>query len=163
MNTYIVYHAVLIFKSLYTVPVPRISMQPSGFFSGIIGEKQDIVCSVTITSTIDPSLVVLIWMNASSIITSDSRVTIIPTNVTANSHSFTYTTTIQFAYLTEADEGNYICNVAVNEMMESRTTSLQNLRSMQYAYNKVNHYMLMYVHVNSFIHSTQACCTGYQY
>ena len=107
-------------------------MQPSGFFSGIIGEMQDIICSVTITSTVDLSSVELIWINSSSIVTPDNRVTVIPTNVTANLHSFNYTTTIQFAHLTEADEGSYICSVTVNEMTESRTTTLQNLRSMQY-------------------------------
>ena len=107
-------------------------MQPSGFFSGIIGEMQDIICSVTITSTVDPSSVELIWINGSSFVSPDNRVTIIPTNVTANLHSFTYTTIIQFAHLTEADEGSYICSVTVDEMTESRTTTLQNLRSMQY-------------------------------
>ena len=106
-------------------------MEPSGFFSGIIGEMQDIICSVTVTSVVDPDSVKLTWTNASSIITSDNRVTITPTNVTANLHSFTYTTAIQFAYLMEGDEGNYICNVMADDMMESRTTTLQNLRSMQ--------------------------------
>ena len=105
-------------------------MEPSGFFSGIIGEMQDIICSVAITSVVDPDSVKLTWTNASSIITSDNRVTITPTNITANLHSFTYTTTIQFAYLMEGDEGNYICNVMVDEMMRSRATTLQNLTSM---------------------------------
>jgi len=115
---------------LYVVPAPRISFQPSGFFSRVIGERQDIICSVTINSAIDPSSVELTWTNDNGIITSDNRVTIVPTKVTANLHSFTYTTVIQFAYLMEADEGNYTCNVTVDEMMESRTTILQNLRSM---------------------------------
>lgn len=91
---------------------------------------QDIICSVTITSAVDPSSVELIWTNASSIVTSDDRVTIMPTNITANLHSFTYTTTIQFAYLMEGDEGSYTCNVVVDQMMESRTIVLQNFRSM---------------------------------
>ena len=105
-------------------------MEPSGFFSGIIGEMQDIICSVTVTSVVDPDSVKLTWTNASSIITSDNRVIITPTNVTANLHSFTYTTAIQFAYLMEGDKGTYICNVMVDEMMESHATKLQNLRSM---------------------------------
>ena len=117
------------------MPVPRISTQPSRFFSGRIGEMQDIICSVTITSAVDPSSVELTWTNASSIITSDDRVTIMPTNITANLHSFTYTTTIQFAYLMEGDEGSYTCNVVVDEMMESSTTVLQNFRSMSKVIN----------------------------
>ena len=98
--------------------------------NGIIGEMQDIICSVTVTSAIDPDSVKLTWTKASSIITSDKRVTITPTNITSNLHSFTYTTTIQFAYLMEGDEGNYICNVMLDEMMESRATTLQILRCM---------------------------------
>ena len=91
---------------------------------------QDIICSVTITSAIDPNSVELTWTNNGSIITSDNRVTITPTNITENPSSFTYTTTIQFAYLIEEDEGNYTCNIAVNDMMESRLVKLQNLRGM---------------------------------
>ena len=109
---------------------PRISFQPSGYLQGVVGEMQDIICSVTITSTIDPDSVELTWTNADSTITADNRVTIV-TNVTENPFSFTYTTIIQFAYLMEGDEGNYTCNVEVDDMMESSSTILENLRSMQ--------------------------------
>ena len=109
------------------VPVPRIS---SGSLQGVVGEKQDIICSVTITSAIDPDLVKLTWRNAESNITADSRVTII-TNITHNPFSFAYTTVIHFTYLMEGDEGNYTCNVKVDDMMESCSIILQNFRSMQ--------------------------------
>ena len=112
------------------MPVPRISLQPSGLLQGVVGDIQDITCSVTITSAIDPNSVELTWSNNDSIITTDNRVTIIPTNITENPSSFTYSTTIQFAYLMEGDEGNYTCNVAVDDMMESHSITLQNLRSM---------------------------------
>ena len=111
------------------VPVPRISLQPSGYLQGVVGEMQDITCSVTITSTIDPVSVDLTWTNADSIITADNRVTI-TTNIIENPSSFTYTTTIQFVYLMEGDEGNYTCNVEVDDMVESRSIILENLRSM---------------------------------
>ena len=89
---------------------------------------QDIICSVTITSAIDPNSVELTWTNDDSIITTDNRVTITPTNITVNPSSFTYSATIQFAYLMEGDEGDYTCNVAVDDMMESLLVKLQNLR-----------------------------------
>ena len=89
---------------------------------------QDIICSVTIASAIDPNSVELTWANNDSIITTDNRVTITPTNITENPSSFTYTTTIQFAYLMEEDEGNYTCNVAVVDMIESRSVKLQYFR-----------------------------------
>ena len=130
------------------VPVPRISLQPSGYLQGVVGEMQDIICSVTITSTIDPDTVELTWTNADSIITTDNRVTII-TNITENPFSFTYTTIIQFAYLMEGDEGNYTCNVQVDDMMESNFIILENLRSM-YALRTIEHYL--YDHID-FVYS----------
>ena len=91
---------------------------------------QDIICSVTITSATDPNSVELTWTSDDSIITTDNRVTITPTNITENPSSFTYSTTIQFAYLTEEDEGDYTCHVAVDDMMESHSVKLQNLQGM---------------------------------
>ena len=90
---------------------------------------QDIICSVTITPAIDSYSVELTWTNNDSIITTDNRVTITPINITENPSSFTYTKTIQFAYLMEGDEGDYTCNVAVDDMMVSHSITLQNLRS----------------------------------
>ena len=129
---YVPYLLVVLFVIFYLfiVPVPRISLQPSGYLQGVVGEMQDITCSVTITSEIDPDSVDLTWKLDDNIITTDNRVTII-TNITENPFSFTYTTIIQFAYLMEGDEGNYTCNVEVDDMMESRSIVLENLRSMQ--------------------------------
>ena len=110
------------------MPVPRILFQPSGFLQGVVGEMQDIICSVTISSTLDSDSVELTWTSNGSTIMTDNRVTIVPTNIIDNPFSFTYTTTIQFAYLMEGDEGSYTCNVVVDEMMESHSVTLQNLR-----------------------------------
>ena len=107
------------------MPVPRISHQPSVLLHGSTG---DIMCSVTITSAIDPNSVELTWTNADSIITADNRVTVTPTIITENPSSFTYTTTIQFASLTDGDKGNYTCNVTVDDMLKSQSTT-SNLRS----------------------------------
>ena len=115
---------------LSLVPAPGISLQPSGFFSGTIGQMQDLICSVTITSAIDPDSVQLIWLDSESIVTSDNRVTVAPTNITNNAFSFTYTTVLQFAYLMEGDEGNYTCDLIADGMFESQTVQLQNFRSM---------------------------------
>ena len=116
---------------MFVVPVPRISLQPSGYLQGVVGEMQDIICSVIITSTVtvDPDSVELTWSHDDGIITTDNRVTII-TNITENPFSFTYTTIIQFAYLMEGDEGNYTCSVEVDDIMESHSIILENLRSM---------------------------------
>ena len=91
---------------------------------------QDIICSVTINSAIDPDSVDLTWTNDDTILTTNNRVTISPTNIRKNPSSFTYTTTIQFAYLMEGDEGSYTCNVTVDAMTDSYSITLQNLRRM---------------------------------
>ena len=114
---------------------------------------QDIVCSVTINSRIHPDSVELTWTNNDSIITTDNRVTITPTNITENSSSFTYTTTIQFAYLMEGDEGNYTCDVTADDMMESHSITLQNLTSMYvctYVYMFTCLLVIEYVHTICF-------------
>ena len=95
---------------------------------------QDIICLITITSAIDPNSVELTWTYNDGNITADNRVTIIPTNVTGNPSSFTYTATIQFAYLMEGDIGNYTCKVSADNMIKSHSIVLQNLRSMQNTY-----------------------------
>ena len=113
---------------IVVVPSPRITTQTS---QRLIGVMQNIICSVTIIRAVDPNSVELTWANNDSIITTDNRVTITPTNITENPSSFTYSTTIQFAYLMEGDEGDYTCNVTVDDMMESHSITLQNLRSMK--------------------------------
>ena len=144
------------------MPVPRISLQPSGFLQGVVGEMQDIICSVTITAAIDSNSVELTWTNNDSIITTDNRVTITPTNITENPSSFTYSTTIRFTDLMEGDEGNYTCNVTVDDMMESHSITLQKLKS-TYVYT-INVYVATnllefdIIHVHFIFHSTQPCC-----
>ena len=91
---------------------------------------QNLICSIIINSTVDPDSVELTWTYDDSNITTDDRVTVIPTIITKNPSSFTYSTTIQFAYLMEGDEGNYTCNVVSDNMTESDSVVLQNLISM---------------------------------
>ena len=124
----------------------RIFLRPSGFLQRVVGDMQDFICSVTINSTIDPNSVELTWTNNDSIITTDNRVTITPTNITVNPSSFTYSTTIQFAYLMEGDEGDYTCNVVADNLTESQSVTLQNLISMfiVYIYNIHIHMYVFY-------------------
>ena len=112
---------------MFVALVSRLSLRPSGFLQGVVGEMQDFICSFTITSAIEPDSVELTWTNNDSIITTDDRVTITPTNITENPSSFTYATTIQFAYLMQGDEGSYTCNVMADNITESESVTLQNL------------------------------------
>ena len=90
-------------------------LRPDDSRRGIVGRPQDIVCTVALRSIIDPSTVNLTW----NISGTDSRVVIIPTNVTTDDSIGDdyniYTTVIQFAYLMEGDEGNYTCFLTTTE------------------------------------------------
>ena len=98
------------------MPSPNIFLIPNGLSQGVIGQQQDLVCSVVLSSAVDPSTVVLTWNFASD----DNRVIVIPTTITTDDVvGNTYTTVIQFAYLMEGDEGNYNCTLTVENSTES--------------------------------------------
>ena len=93
-------------------PTPIISLKPSYFQQGIIGEAHDLICLIALSFTMQSSLVNLTWNFTSN----DDRVTVIPTTITTDdSIGIIYTTVIQFAYLMEGDEGNYTCTVTRDE------------------------------------------------
>ena len=72
-----------------------------------MGSRQMIQCTVS-TDGVDFGSIMISWMGpGGDTITSDSRVTINPTTSSDN----TYTSSIQFTYLMEGDEGIYTCNV----------------------------------------------------
>ena len=95
------------------VPTPNIFLRPN---VNEIGQPVDLVCSIALSSTVDPSTVELMW----DFISNDSRVIVIPATVTTDdSIGSIYTTVIQFEYLMEGDEGNYACNLIIQDSVES--------------------------------------------
>ena len=75
-----------------------------------MGSPQMIQCIANTTTVLDVDLVMFTWIRpGGDIITSDSRVTINPTTSSGNN----YTSSIQFTYLMEGDEGTYMCNVTI--------------------------------------------------
>ena len=120
-----------------TVPTPTVSITPSGPIQGaMVGSPQDIQCTVSTVSGVELSSVMISWMGpGGDTIRNDSRVTISPTSGSGNN----YTSSLQFMYLMEGDEGTYECNVIILETNQSRSTKLSNLTG------KVN-YNMMCVH-----------------
>ena len=84
---------------------------PSGPIQGaMVGSPQNIQCIVSTVSGVELSSVMISWMGpGEESITNDSRVTINPTTSNGNK----YTSSLQFTYLMEGDEGNYTCNVMI--------------------------------------------------
>ena len=112
--------------SLRTVPTPTLTISLSGpMQEAMAGNPQVINCTVSTVSGVESSSVMISWMGPGGVITSDSRVTISPTTSSGN----TYTSSLQFIYLMEGDEGTYTCNVMILEINESQSVELQSIAS----------------------------------
>ena len=102
-------------NSTYFIIVPdvHITILPAGPIQGaMVGSPQDIQCIVSTVSGVELSSVMISWMGPGRVsITNDSRVTISPTTSSGNN----YTSSLQFTYLMEGDEGTYTCNVMILE------------------------------------------------
>ena len=112
---------------LSIVPTPGVTVSPSGPIQGaMVGSPLMIQCTVSTVSGVESSSVIISWMGpGGDTITSDSRVTINPTNSSGN----TYTSSIQFTYLMEGDKGTYMCNVMILETSGSASVVLETLTS----------------------------------
>jgi len=113
------------FYPFFTVPTPTISITPSGPIQGaMVGSPQDIQCTVSTVSGVEFSSVLISWMGpGGDTITNDSRVMISPTSGSGNN----YTSSFQFMYLMEGDEGTYECSVMILETNGSVSVELNSL------------------------------------
>ena len=88
----------------------------------MVGSLQDIQCIVSTVSGVELSSVMISWMGpGGESITNDSRVTISPTTSSGNN----FTSSLQFTYLMEGDEGMYTCNVMILETNGSSTVEME--------------------------------------
>ena len=93
-----------------------------------MGSPEVVNCTVSTVSGVESSSVMISWMGPGGVILNDSRVTISPTTSSGN----TYTSSLQFTYLMEGDEGTYTCNVMILETSGSQSVELQSLISKFY-------------------------------
>ena len=106
------YHVLCMYVYTDTARKPRIFLRPYYSQQGVIGEATELVCLIAVSSTAQSSSVDLTW----NYVSSDNRVTVIPTTITTDdSIGIIYTTVIQFDYLIEADEGYYTCSMMIDE------------------------------------------------
>ena len=106
----------------------------------MVGSPQDIKCTVSTVSGVELSLVRIDWMRPGrETITNDSRVTISPTISSGN----IYTSSLQFTYMMEGDEGTYTCNVMILDTKMSNVTTINNLAS-KHNYHGVSYHKLLH-------------------
>ena len=90
----------------------------------MVGSPQDIQCIVSTVSGVELSSVMISWMGpGGESITNDSRVTISPTTSSGNN----YTSSLQFTYLMEGDEGIYNCHAIILDANISHFIGLYSL------------------------------------
>ena len=108
----------------FVVPIPTISFAPDLIQGAMIGSPQDIRCIVSTVSGVELSSVMISWMGpGGESITNDSRVTISPTTSSGSN----FTSSLQFTYLMEGDEGLYTCNGIILETNGTKSVDLNNL------------------------------------
>ena len=89
-----------------------------------MGSPQVIRCIANTTTVLDVNLVIFTWIRPrGDTNTNDNRVIINPTTSSGNN----YTSSIQFTYLMEGDEGTYMCNVMILETNGSASVILETL------------------------------------
>ena len=107
--------------------VINITLQPSGFGQNTVGQRQDVICSISVPPDVDPDTIELGWLNEDNVITDDSRVTIDTSSDYFNDS--TLVTVIQFDPLSEEDEDEYTCYAVINGSFIFESISLQNIIS----------------------------------
>ena len=119
---------------LYLDTFLNISLQPSGFSQNIVGQQQDIICSIvtSIPAIVDPNNIELGWLYEEEIITADNRVIINSSDDYSNQS--TLVTNIHFDPLSEDDEGEYFCYAIINGSFVVEFIYLHNFTSMLLKY-----------------------------
>ena len=96
----------------HIVPISPIVISADPIQGAIAGSPQVIHCTVSTAIGVDPNIVMISWIGPDeNSIVADNRVIISPTTYRDNN----YTSSVQFTYLREDDEGLYTCNVTILE------------------------------------------------
>ena len=105
------------------MPVPTVIISPVGPIQKVTMDGPLVIdCTVTTVSGVEINSVSVSWAGpGETMVTDDSRVTISPTTSSGNN----YTSSLQFTYLMEGDEGMYTCDVLILETSGSQSAELQ--------------------------------------
>ena len=92
----------------------------------IVGNPYEIWCKVQTDPEVHSDIVNISWIapNGDAIVTND-RISVIPITSDGNNH----TSQLQFLYLSDEDEGLYVCNVAILSTTDSMSFELEKILS----------------------------------
>ena len=154
---------------VFLVPTPTINTLslPSDPIQGaMVGSPQDIQCIVSTVSGVELSSVMISWMGpGGESITNDSRVTISSTTSSGNN----YTSSLQFTFLMEGDEGMYTCNVIILGFSGSQSFDLIGLLGecivyvthLSFINAYMHYYTSYYIYFSSKFHQCDCNCSNY--
>ena len=113
------------FLNYVIVPDPNIVIIPSGPIQGAtVGNLQTIECVVNTVGGVELSSVMISWTGPNgSLITNNSRIIVNPVTFVGNN----FASGLHFIYLMEGDEGTYICNVKILDIVKAGYVELSNL------------------------------------
>ena len=93
-----------------------------------MGSLQVINCTVSTVSGVESNSIMVSWMGPGGNIDAiNGRVSI---GLVTDDGNNMYSSSLQFTYLMEGDEGTYTCNVMILETSRSQSVELQSLTSM---------------------------------
>ena len=114
--------------SLHAVSSPTVTISPSGPIQGAVGSSSQVInCTVTEVFGVESSAAMIGWMGPNGDIMNNSRTMIMDTTI--SNDETTYTSTLQFTYLMEGDDGTYTCNFMADGISISQSVELQSLSS----------------------------------
>ena len=89
----------------------------------MVGSPQVINCTVSTVSGVESNSVMISWLGPGGIIdATNGRVSI---GLVTDDGNSMHTSSLQFTYLMEEDEGTYTCNVMILEASVSQSVDLQ--------------------------------------
>ena len=131
------YYIAIIYYCCFNLDTLNTFLQPSGFGQNTVGQRQDVICSISLPPL---DTIELGWLYEDDIITDDSRVTI-----DASSYYFNDSTLVKAIYfnrLIEKDRGEYTCYAIVNGSFIFEFLNLQNFIS---KFLKINIYVCTHI------------------
>ena len=106
----------------------NVSLLPNDLSQNTVGQRQNVICSISIPPYVNPETVELGWLYGEEIVTDDSRVNINLSNDHFNDG--TLVTIIEFNVLIQEDEDKqYICYAIINGSLLYKPIGLHNFTS----------------------------------
>ena len=102
-----------------TAPSFSITTTPSGLIRGaVVGDNQIIHCTISTVNGVKLNAVTVDWIGPGGASISRNMISL-PALSSSNNFTNNFSSSLEFMYLREVDEGRYMCNVSILQVSES--------------------------------------------